>query len=906
MLLARRLHRTADDPRARFLAFLLALLLMAVFSAAGRAQSPCGGLLDKAEKCYEEGDFEQVPELLEACTKGKASRQERADAYALTAKAYVMSDRIPQARLTIEALLRVDPEFEADTRRDPSRFIRLVAEVKRETAVVKVASVSKSDEPLREAPATVVVVTAEEIQRRGYSDLEALIHDLPAFDISRTVGAIYANIYQRGYRSDETNRTLILVDGVEENDVWAGTAYISRQYPLINVDRVEVIYGPSSTMYGANAFAGVINVITKEPAEMIAEGRRFGARAWLTGGAFNTRSFDANVAGRSRSGAVSWSLTCRRFQSDEFDLSDYEDWDYDLDYFETVNYRDILNIEGAEGVAEFESFLSEHPEYVCIPQGDCVYRITENSVELTDAGVQRAIALDQMAFHAELGGRPIAFSNPTSTWALSGKLQVPNLELGFLTWRKEEGATPWYTDRSAVGANNGLRWSPTESMIYIRYSKSFSKGLSLNLFSRYKLQDLGRGTEFYFLFSSYFGGALGMTDLVAGRETSFERSFYYISNTQLRNELSVIYQPSERWSVVSGIELRDSSIMGDYIISGQPNPAETGAPATEIAGGNHFDSHDLGVYTQVSYAPIKKLKLVAGGRIDYNKVRETGGFGMEFNPRLALIYRPADFVLRAVYAEAFRDPPNFNKYATVPGIIDIANPGLEPEKVKNFELGTTWEPRESFSIDLTGYDSRYSSIVQKVQVPCDRNQTPTCPGATTGQYQNSGALQIRGIQLDVSLKHKNVTWFGNYTYTDPVNTEPFDYDGNPLTDEQGDPISELRIGDIASHQFNLGLNAEFRDRFNANLRFNYVGEKKTGKKTTVILNPFDEIGSSIVIHGAFSYEDLIPHTTLQLIVQNLLDEEYYHPGHRDADGTFNAARVPQSGRAIYLRLLFKG
>ena len=92
------------------------------------------------------------------------------------------------------------------------RFLRLLAEVRSETATVEVSSVSKTRESLREAPATAIVVTAEEIERRGYHDLEALLDDLPGFDVSRTNGWTYSNVYLRGYRSDETNRMLVLID----------------------------------------------------------------------------------------------------------------------------------------------------------------------------------------------------------------------------------------------------------------------------------------------------------------------------------------------------------------------------------------------------------------------------------------------------------------------------------------------------------------------------------------------------------------------------------------------------------------------------------------------------------------------------------------------------------------------
>ena len=140
------------------------------------------------------------------------------------------------------------------------------------------------------------MITEEEIENRGYHDLEALLHDLPGFDISQSNGILYSNIYQRGYRSVNTDRTLILVDGVEENDIWGNFVYLSRQYPLSNIESVEVIYGPSSTIYGANAFLGVISINTKKASQLIKEDNKVGANIQAGYGQWNTRYLDATFA----------------------------------------------------------------------------------------------------------------------------------------------------------------------------------------------------------------------------------------------------------------------------------------------------------------------------------------------------------------------------------------------------------------------------------------------------------------------------------------------------------------------------------------------------------------------------------------------------------------------------------
>jgi outer membrane cobalamin receptor len=122
---------------------------------------------------------------------------------------------------------------------------------------------------------------------------------------------------------------LFLVDGIEQNDLFSNIAYISRQYPLSNVDQIEVVYGPASTMYGANAFLGVINVITRDPDRILQENQPIAGEVFAGGGAWNTRYVDATLAGRFR--GATFSVTGRRFRSDEWDLSGYDTWNYRYD-----------------------------------------------------------------------------------------------------------------------------------------------------------------------------------------------------------------------------------------------------------------------------------------------------------------------------------------------------------------------------------------------------------------------------------------------------------------------------------------------------------------------------------------------------------------------------------------------
>ncbi len=130
---------------------------------------------------------------------------------------------------------------------------------------VSVYSASKHQQKATEAPSSVSVVTADEIRRYGYRTLADILKSLRSFYV--TYDRNYNYIGVRGFAppGDFNTRLLLLVDGHRINDGVYDTAAVGTEF-LLDVDlidRVEVIRGPSSSLYGSNAFFGVINVITR-------------------------------------------------------------------------------------------------------------------------------------------------------------------------------------------------------------------------------------------------------------------------------------------------------------------------------------------------------------------------------------------------------------------------------------------------------------------------------------------------------------------------------------------------------------------------------------------------------------------------------------------------------------------
>lgn len=129
---------------------------------------------------------------------------------------------------------------------------------------IKVVTASRSEQKISEAPSTMMVITAQQIQERGYDQLEDVLRDIPGVDLIHMYGQAPTFITFRGMYGDENRRVLFMIDGIVENSLMGGFEMAGAAYSLHNVERIEVIWGPGSALYGANAFSAVINMITKK------------------------------------------------------------------------------------------------------------------------------------------------------------------------------------------------------------------------------------------------------------------------------------------------------------------------------------------------------------------------------------------------------------------------------------------------------------------------------------------------------------------------------------------------------------------------------------------------------------------------------------------------------------------
>ena len=137
----------------------------------------------------------------------------------------------------------------------------------------KVVGASRWEQPIIQAPSSVSIVTRDEISKYGYRTLADVLRSLSGFHVS--YDRMHPSLGTRGFnRADYNNRVLVLVDGHRVNNNLSDGGFIGSEFILDTdlIDRVEVIRGPGSVLYGNNAFFGVINVVTRLGGDFASDG----------------------------------------------------------------------------------------------------------------------------------------------------------------------------------------------------------------------------------------------------------------------------------------------------------------------------------------------------------------------------------------------------------------------------------------------------------------------------------------------------------------------------------------------------------------------------------------------------------------------------------------------------------
>jgi vitamin B12 transporter len=256
-----------------------------------------------------------------------------------------------------------------------------------------VAVATRTARPASEALLEVVVIERADIERALAADLSDLLRFTAGIEVGRNGGpGQTASLFVRG---TESNHVLVLLDGVELNPGTIGGAPLSA-IPLSGIERIEVVFGPRSTLYGSEAIGGVINIITKRGSE------RIRAAASATAGPDGTRRFAASAGGAR--GALDLTFDGERSATDGYRIqpaspvergNDRQSgtaalgwrsglWDARLRLFASSGTQEYLDFSGAPVSQSFDDRVSS----LTVARDDGLWRSTLQAAFYADRIVQ--------------------------------------------------------------------------------------------------------------------------------------------------------------------------------------------------------------------------------------------------------------------------------------------------------------------------------------------------------------------------------------------------------------------------------------------------------------------------------------------------------------------------------------
>ncbi len=255
--------------------------------------------------------------------------------------------------------------------------------------LITVSVASKRNEAVVEAPGIISVITAEEIERFGYRNLPDILNRQPHMLVTGHDVLDQANVVVRGVRTTGLpTQVLLLLNGRPIRDENLSSSYIGfmKGFPVEAIEKIEIIRGPGSVLYGSNAMAGVINVITRRTQE----GKQ--AAAKLTYGSFAHRRAVVHAGINSNDFTADVTLRAINIEGDNF--NNITGTAGSTGTFSTGEEGLALTLQASWKSLTLNSYLSNLREDS--PTQAFVFPSTENTVQnyWFDLGYQHAINPD--------------------------------------------------------------------------------------------------------------------------------------------------------------------------------------------------------------------------------------------------------------------------------------------------------------------------------------------------------------------------------------------------------------------------------------------------------------------------------------------------------------------------------
>jgi len=696
-----------------------------------------------------------------------------------------------------------------------------------------VVTATRTEKSVEDAPGSVSVVTAAEMKKRNIQSLDEALNLLPGVFDNRIKGLMgtTSTVTFRGLSG--AGRTLLLLDGMPLNDAYSASQPWGGLYAQ-DMSQIEVVRGPSSSLYGGNAMGGVINFMSRMPekresslsfgygdglgsdnamsnlwstyasyGDRVGKFRLYAAFGYRSTNGYPTGLVTASSAPTAASGITGATRTSSNTGATRFLVGDTGDngwWDYSAAVRAQYDLSDTANVRFSWlRTANRYSYDDPHT-YLRNAAGAPVYTYRN--------AANTANVITESSYQSGCG------SNIMDTYSIHAEALFGTVEGKFLFGINDQGEN-WYT-------------TPTSATL---------AG--------------GPGTK------------------------SDSPSRTYFTDLQLSAPIM------EKHVLTGGFSFRyDTADSNNYPLNAYLDPDSISGASTQWGGGK---TQTYSAYLQAEIALMKNLTLYAGLRDDY-WVSNDGYAGFtgtgartetypektknSLNPKGAIVWKPLEgTTLRVSGGKAFRAPPLSQLYktwiSTSTYTIYNSNPDLNPETVLAWDISGEQNLWNGAKIKAAYFENYLSDMIYNLTTP----GTTTIGGRaySNKRYSNVGGAETRGVELEFEQSiGRNLRLFAGYTYTDSEITE-YGPDAS---------LVGKQLVQVPRHMISMGADACYGSA-SLFISGRYVSRRyNTDNNSDYVNGVYGSYDPYFIVDLKAAYK-VTDWATVSFSVNNLLDREYY-------------------------------
>lgn len=644
------------------------------------------------------------------------------------------------------------------------------------------------EQKLTDAPASISVVTRVELEKRPYMTLIDAVRDLEGIDVGETSDKTgQKTISMRGMGPDYT---LILIDGRRQNnhgDIYPnsfGGNQFNHIPPLDMIERIEVIRGPASTLYGADALGGVINIITRKVSNRWTGSATLGHNIQENSDFGSDTTLDFALSGPLVQDVLGLTVRGARY---ERDASTPE--------YEIITAPDGTEFERSLGFGGGGKTVDNTNKELGITLS---WTPTDSQSLLFDYDTSRQI-YDNTPFINNLGNE----AYPLGTVDGIAGLWRAAPQAGYSSDQE------FTRDQWAITHHGD--WEFGRSFVSLSRVETDNHGrtLPLTVAERLLHKQIFQGT----------GDYAGMS--VDERRALMVQTFL---PRPKRNLQSSQYTLDAKIDMAMGDD--HHVVFGGQMIDGELDDGVFGMEQGGDGAGVVQDHEMWSLFAEDNWTPTDALTVTGGVRYDHHNM-----FGGQVSPRLYGVYNLGpSWVLKGGVSTGFKTPKTTDLYDGVTGFGGqgttpfIGNPDLEPETSVNSEIALYWNaPDAGHNFNITVFNNDFKHKIARGETNLSCAQTNGVrPCANLGDYEllgygtyaqniNIDEARVRGAELASRYEFSDAfSLRANYTYTDSEQLSGTSK-GLPLTNT-AEHMANTTLEWLATEKFSMQLMGEYRSK----------------------------------------------------------------------------------------------